>query len=446
MTHIDDMGAVAADVLPHDRAAEQSVLGALMQLPADRAADVIDGLTSADFYDPRHGLVFAAITALRAEASPVDTVTVLTRLREQGDLSRVGGGPYLHDLIAATPTVASAGHYAEIIRGHAWRRRMCAHAAMIRQQVTSGVDLAEARDRIDADYTATLATATTTTPVETVSDWWDGFFSEALDTDRARYLSTGLPDLDRQLGGGIASGQLVIIAGRPGAGKTVLMAQIARQIAQDRDALFVALEQPRGEILERLLAAEGRIPLSVVRSRPWTDATTARVLPVAGRLPMDRLAIESIASGLSPQVSDICQLIRRHHRERGIGIAVVDYVQLVETAERHQSREQEVAAISRRFRTLSIELGIPIVLGAQFNRGPESRVDKRPVVSDLRESGSLEQDADVVILMHHHGEDTDPRRGEVDLIVGKNRAGATGDVVAIAQYHMSRIASAARDT
>lgn len=435
-----DMEAGVGDVPPHDQDAEQAVLGSIMLSP-DAANDLLDSLTPTDFYVPRHGLVFQAALALRAESLPVDAITVSTRLRELGDLARAGGAPYLHTLLAAVPTTANSAHYATIVREHAWKRRMIEHSAYVKQQVTSGVGIDEARERIDSHY-ARCQTAQTAARVDVMGDWWESFLESSLDPVGVQYLSTGLSDLDRQCEGGLAPGQVVIVAGRPGMGKTVMLAQFGREIAREQGVLMVTLEQTRDDIVQRLIAAEGGIPHSAIRQKPWNDALTRRVMAVAPSLPMANMAIEHTAS----TIGDIRRLAHMHHRQRGIKALVVDYLQLVKSAGRHQSREQEVAEISRQLKLLALELNIVVIVGSQFNRGPENRPDKRPQLADLRESGSIEQDSDIVILLHREDayDDQSPRQGEIDLVVAKNRNGATGTVVAAAQLHLMRVRSLAK--
>ena len=437
MTEIMDIDTGLGGVPPHDEYAEQAVLGSIM-LSTDVATDLLDSLTTTDFYVPRHALVFAAAVALRSESLPVDAITMATRLRELGDLQRVGGGPYLHTLIGAVPTVANASHYAQIVRDHAWRRRMVEHSAYVRQQVTSGADIDEARERIDSHYTRS-ANDQTTGQVDVMADWWDSFLDNALDADAIQYLSTGLPDLDKQVGGGFAPGQVVIVAGRPGMGKTITLAQMGRHIAREHGVLMVTLEQKRDDIMDRLISAEGGIPINAIRAKPWPEALTSRVMAVAPQLPMDRMAIVHDAH----TINDIRRLAHQHHRQRGLKVLVVDYLQLVTTATRHHSREQEVAEASRQLKLLALELGIVVIVGSQFNRGPEQRTDKRPQLSELRESGSIEQDCDIAILLHREdvADPESPRAGEIDLIVAKNRNGAPGTIAAVAQFHLMRIRS-----
>ena len=426
---------------PRDEYAEQAVLGSMLQSqPA--ASELLDSMTVTDFYWPRHGIVFAAAAALRDDDQPVDALTVANRLAETSELKQVGGAPYLHTLIAAPPTAANFGYYAEIVRGHAQRRRLLEHAAFVTQQATAvDVDVDVARSRIADDFESSEA-CQATTQVSVMGEWWDDFLERELSDETVHQISTGLPDLDKKFNGGFKPGQLVIVAGRPGMGKTAVMAQMARETARHEGVLFLTLEQTKRDITKRLISAEGAIPFSALQQNPWTDSLTSRVMDATPSLPMKTLAIDDTAD----TIDDISRLAHQHHAQRGIKVLVVDYIQLVRASGKHPSREQEVADVSRRLKLLARKLGIVVILGSQFNRNSEGRPDKRPQLADLRESGSLEQDCDIAILLHREDyyDPESPREGELDMHVAKNRDGETGTVTVAAQLHLMRIRSIAR--
>src|SRR5699024_1608181 len=280
---------------PRDEHAEQAVLGSIMQLSQTAAGELIDSMTASDFYWPTHSLVFAAAVALRDDDQPIDPLTMAHRLTETGELDRVGGAPYLHTLTAAPPTAANAGYYAKIVREHAQRRRLIAHAAYVTQQATAAdVDVDVARDRI-ASHLEESDDSVSAAPVAVMGDWWDDFLEQELSDEVVHQIPTGLADLDKKFNSGFKPGQLVTVAGRHGMGKTAVMAQMARETARHEDVLFLTLEQTKRDITKRLISAEGSIPFSALQQNPWNDALTSRVMEATPSLPMKTLAIDDTA-------------------------------------------------------------------------------------------------------------------------------------------------------
>lgn len=433
---------------PHDRAAEQIVLGAMM-LSANAVADIADIVTGADFYEPRHIDLYNVIVAAFAKGDPTDTAAIANRLVNAGSAARYGNGAYLHDLIAAVPTAAQAGWYARVVAAKAARRRLLEAADQIR---------AVARAHPDDDPTALADAASAalyastdqhiTTDVVQVGDLIPATI-KAIETAGERQgligLSTGLRDLDG-LTGGLQPGQLWVIAGRPGMGKSVLGTDIARAnaIGAGRPVLDFSLEMSRAELMPRLLSAQAGVQYQRLKNGWCDDNEWIKIGRAAGDIQEAPLYIDDSSSvGLA----DVRAKARRLAQRGGLDLVVVDYLQLMETTRRRQdNREQEVAALSRGLKVLAGELGIPIIAIAQLNRGPEQRMDKTPQLSDLRESGALEQDANVVILVHrdeYYTKAKSERKGEVDLVVAKNRGGSLDTVVAAAQLHMQRFADMA---
>lgn len=433
---------------PHDRTAEQIVLGAMMLSP-NAVADIADIVTADDFYEPRHGELYTTIVTAFGKGEPTDTAAIANRILNAGNGGRYANGAYLHDLIAAVPTVANAGWYARIIAAKAARRRLLDAATQITQI---------ARRHPDDDPTALADAASAalyaqtdqhiTTDVVQVGD----LIKSALDTiDHAAEhngrpgLPTGIRDLD-DITGGPQPGQFWVIAGRPGMGKSVHATDIARAaaIGAGQPVLYFSLEMDREVLMQRLISAQAGVRYDRMRSGYLDDGEWTRIGRASGDISDAPLYVDDTSElGLAA----IRAKTRRIAQRGGLGLVIVDYLQLMQTTSRRQdNREREVAELSRGLKVLSGELHAPIIGVAQLNRGPEQRHDKTPGLADLRESGALENDADVVILVHrdeYYTKAKSERPGEVDLIVAKNRHGRLGTAVAASQLHMQRFADMA---
>jgi replicative DNA helicase len=428
---------------PNNIAAERIVLGAMM-LSADAIADVIEILHTGDYYRPANGTVHAAITDLYTRGEPVDPVAVIAHLLSTGDISRVGGAEYLHQCVEQVPTVANASWYAREVAEHAGRRRLIAAGTkMVQLAADPGLDLTSAMDQAGAEfYDATTAHDTgDLTPLGALLGPAMQAIRDASEhRGELRGISTGFTDLD-QLTGGLRPGQLVVIAGRPGMGKSVAAVDIARATAlrDKKPAAFFSLEMSEDELVTRILSAEARVPLHVISSGHLRDGDWSRLEIASGHLAGAPLHIDP-SPGLT--MTEIRARARRLAQREGLALVIVDYLQLMTSSGRknHQNREQEVAEISRGMKLLAKELRVPVVAVAQLNRGPEQRQDKRPMLSDLRESGALEQDADLVIFVHRddYYDKESARAGEADLIVAKHRGGSTDTITVASQLHFAR--------
>jgi replicative DNA helicase len=420
-----------------DNQIEQVVLGAMMESP--RAAEqVAELLRPTDFYTPAHQILFTAIRSQLAAGEPADPKAIAYRLNADGDLSRIGGGPYLHTLMSAVPVAAQAPWYAERVSDYATRRAIVAAATKAIQAArNTGTDLPDVVEHVQS----IVHGATTRRDDATV------LFTEILDDTLAevfhpegpaRGLSTGLGSLDDVIGG-LKPGQLIVVAGRPGAGKSVLVTDFVRACAvrQYEPALMFSLEMGRGEVQRRMLAAEAGVNLSRILNGPLQPHETMKLADRADALRGVMIHIDDTAS---MDLASIRSTARKIQADTGLGLIVVDYLQLMGSTS-GDNRAQEVGAISRGLKILARELGVPIVAAAQLNRSAEQRSDHRPQLADLRESGSIEQDSDIVILLHRpdYHDSEHMRAGEIDLIVAKNRNGPIETVTAAAQLHYSRI-------
>ncbi|MFD7791003.1 replicative DNA helicase [Streptomyces sp. NPDC059759] len=428
--------------LPFDGDAERSVLSGML-LSEDAIADVVEVLASpADFHSPAHEVVYTAILALHSGGQPADPITVTNYLREQGLLGKVGGRSGVHDLINAVPTAANAEHYAGIVRDCAIRRRLIRAGTQIAQLGYSGSDATESMDAAQAELND-AAQVREDPDAAFIGDDLGDLISELETLQRdghATGVLTGYADFDA-LTHGLHPGQMIIIAGRPALGKSTVGVDMARQasIHDGRPSAIFSLEMSRREVQHRILSAEARIALHHIRSGSMTDSDWVRA---AHHLPAIKAAPLTIDATPNQTVTQIKARCRRLKQRGGLDLVVIDYLQLLSsgTARRTESRQQEVSDMSRSIKLMAKELEVPVVVLAQLNRGPEQRTDKKPQVSDLRESGSLEQDADLVMLLHREDayEKDTARAGEADLIVGKHRNGPTATITVAAQLHYSR--------
>ena len=426
---------------PHDLLAEQSSIGGML-LSKDAVADVMEVARGTDFYMPRHEVIFDAIHALYSHGEPTDVITVTDELVKTGELTRAGGADYLHTLTGLVPTAANAGFYASIVAEKAVLRRLVEAGTRIVQ-----MGYASEGEVIDLVNNAQAEIYAVTGGVETEDfvtlDVAIQAASDEIDAAKGRDGSmtgvpTGFAELD-DLTNGLHGGQLIIIAARPALGKSTLALDFARaaSIKSDMPSIFFSLEMGRSEIAMRLLSAESSVPLQNMRkgtvdARDWTTIASTR-----GRINDAPLYIDDSPNMTLVEIRAKC---RRLKQKVGLKLVIIDYLQLITSGKRVESRQQEVSEFSRALKLLAKELQVPVIALSQLNRGPEQRADKMPALSDLRESGSLEQDADMVILLHRESayEKENPRAGEADLIVAKHRNGPTRTVTVAFQGHFSR--------
>lgn len=422
-----------------DEQAERAVLGGMMLAPhiADEVAEI---LTIADWAIPAHAEVFAAVTSGRAAGEPTDWVAVHARLDGVDVLARAGGVNYLHMLVESVPVAASAPYYARHLADLALRRRLAQAGIRIHQQaVNTTTDTAAMLNSVQQTF-HDAETARRAGDLVEFGDGLDTLIEEISNGDgRARGLSTGIGSLDDVIGG-MKPGQLLIVGGRPAMGKSVLsVCDMVRSVSvrQHLPSMVVSLEMSVAEVRMRLCAAECSIDLSHLIEQRLDPFELARLRSESSRLGKVPVFIDASPTA---DIASIRTAARRMQARHGLALLVVDYLQLMTTDNTDAGRAQEVAAISRGLKMLARELEIPVVAAAQLNRQAEGRSDRRPQMSDLRESGSIEADADVVILIHRpdYYDRESPRSGEADLIVAKNRNGPQDTVTVAAQLHHAR--------
>ena len=433
------VGAEFERTPPQDLQAEQSVLGGMM-LSKDAIADVVEVLRERDFYRPAHELIFGAILDLYSRGEPADAITVAAELTKNGDIARAGGAPYLHTLISSVPTAANAGYYAKIVLEHAIMRRLVEAGTKI---VQIGYDQnGEVDDAVDAAQAEVFAVTERRASDDYVklTDLLPAALDEIESISKGvgvEGVKSGFRDLD-QLTHGFHPGNLIIIAARPAVGKSTLGLDIARHasIHENQTAVIFSLEMSKSEITMRMLSAEARVGLNNIRSGQLSEEEWAKLARRMGEISDAPLFIDD-SSNLS--MMEIRAKARRLKQRHDLKLVVLDYMQLMTSGRRVENRQQEVSEFSRQLKLMAKELNIPVIAISQLNRSPEQRADKRPMLSDLRESGSIEQDADVVILLHRDDMyDSQNRSGEADLNVAKHRNGPTKTITVSAQLHFAR--------
>ena len=434
---------------PHDIDAEQGVLGAMLLSPT-LVVDIIETLVPDDFYRPAHQLIYNAIIDLFSNNKEIDPLIVAGRLDRDNNLERIGGSTYLHTLVSAVPTAANARYYAEIVAEKAVLRRLVAAGTRVVQLGYEGTEGAELETVIDMAQQQVFDIAQRhhvedySVLADLIQPTMDELDLISVQGGLARGIPTGFEDLDN-LTNGLHGGQMIIVAARPGVGKSTLALDFVRSCAikNGKAAVIFSLEMAKSEIVMRILSAEADVKLSDMRSGRMTDQDWAKLVNRLDTIEHSPIYIDDSAS---LTMMEIRSKSRKLKQVADLQMIVVDYLQLMSSGKRTESRQQEVAEFSRQLKLLAKELDVPLVAISQLNRGPESRTDKRPQIADLRESGSLEQDADIVMLLYRPDsqDKDDTRAGEADIIVAKHRGGPIDTVQVAHQLHFSRFKDMAR--
>jgi replicative DNA helicase len=448
--YIPAQGGPADRTPPCDLDAEDWVLASML-MDNDIIGDVAAVLKGgSDFYRPNNEAIYNGILALVAKGEPADPIQLGKQLTQTGDLDRVGGAARLHALIQGGYSPASATFHAEIIRETAILReiskacREIEAMAYARQAETKEIcDTAQAK--IFAVTEERAAAGDNRVAIGSIMEGvFDDLERNANHQAGVTGIATGITDLDA-LTNGLQPGQLIVVAGRPAMGKTMLALNFARQcsIKNNEPALFFSLEMGKNELGMRVLSAQARIAQHHMLSGTMTDDDWTRAAKHTPDITAAPLYIDDTGD---QTVMYVRTQARKQKAQGGLSLIIVDYLQLMHSGLRVESRQGEVADISRHLKLLAKELEVPIVALSQLNRGPEQRTDHKPVVSDLRESGAIEQDADMVILLHREDvyDKESSRSGEIDLIVGKHRNGPTATITAAFQGHYCRIVDMAQ--
>lgn len=424
----DDNSVTEIQSQPNSREAEEAVLGSILINP-ESYYDVAEILHDDDFYIIRNQWVWSAFVRLTEKRAPIDILTVSEDLQNHNQLADIGGQSYLISLVNQTPTSLHAQSYSRIVEQNAIRRRMLTAAnemaklaydqekdvdTIIDKAEMSVFGLSERRVRHDLE------------PIERVlSNYYDHVDELSQRDDEIFGVPTGLTDLDRLLGG-LQKSDLLIIAGRPGSGKTGFMLSVAKNAAQKhkKHVAFFSLEMSNEQLVQRLIAQETKIDTQRLRTGKLDDEEWPLFTHAVEVLGDTHMWLDDTPAITPLQLRTKC---RRLHMEHSLDLIIIDYLQLMGSDSRNENRVQEVSHISRSLKVLARELNVPVLAGAQLSRAVEQREGKKPVLSDLRESGSLEQDSDIVMFIHRPDmmEKDNPRQNIAELIVAKHRNGPT---------------------
>ena len=392
------MGALTDRTPPQDARAEQSVLGGMM-LSKDAIADVIEAIRSQDFYKPAHEMVYEAIVDLYGRGQPTDVVAVADELTKRGEISRVGGHGYLHTLISSVPTAANAGYYAGIVRERAVLRKLVEAGTRIVQlgYATDGGDVDELVNSAQSEIYA-VSERRTSEDYKPIGDIINGTMDEiqnAVSRDGGFVgVPTGFAEFDR-LTNGLHPGQMIVVAARPAMGKSTMALDIARSasIKNNMTSAIFSLEMSANEIVMRMLAAEAAVPLQKLRQGPLDDRDWTKLAATMATLSEAPMFIDDSPNMSLMEIRAKCRRLKQRH---DLKLVVIDYLQLMSSGKRVESRQQEVSEFSRAIKLLAKELEVPVIAVSQLNRGAEQRQDKKPQISDLRESGCLTADTRIL--------------------------------------------------
>jgi len=430
------------------------VLGGLLIDAAawDHVADVV---RAEDFYRPDHRLIFESIGALAGSGKPCDVVTVSEQLERTGKLEEAGGLAYLGTLARDTPTAANVRAYADIVRERALLRRLIAvgteiAASVFNNEGTSARDLVDRAEQgifeiAEAGFRGREGAVPVRTLLPGIIDQIDEWHTNP---DKLRGLATGFADFDK-LTGGLRPGDLIVIAGRPSMGKTTLAVNMAEYAAINPSirasvAIF-SMEMPSEQVITRMLASIGSVPLGSLRSGRISDEDWVRITGATSQLSEAKIFVDETPA-LTP--TELRARARRVKREHGLDLVVVDYLQLMQVPGTKENRATEIAEISRGLKVLAKELQVPVIALSQLNRSVEQREHKKPVMSDLRESGAIEQDSDIILLIYRdevYNKDT-TKKGIAEIDVAKHRNGEIGTFLLTFQGQYTRFVNYAPDS
>ncbi len=446
MAAVDE--AVIKRILPHSAEAEQSVIGSMM---IDREAIVIASeiITGDDFYNRQYGVVFEAMTELHEEGKPVDVVTLQDRLKEKDVPGEVSSLEFIRDIITAVPTSANIKYYAGIVAEKSILRKMIRINEEIANLCYTGKEnmeliLEEAEKRI-FELIQRRNTGEFVPIRQIVWNALEKIEAASRNTGRVTGVATGFLDLDYKTSG-MQPADLVLIAARPSMGKTAFVLNIAQHVAfrlKEPVAIF-SLEMSKEQLVNRLFSLESNVDAQNLRNGSLSDQEWEKLIESAGVIGKSNLFIDDTA-GIS--ISEMRSKCRKFKLEHDIKMVIIDYLQLMSGSGRSESRQQEVSEISRALKKLARELNVPVLALSQLSRAVEQRPDKRPMMSDLRDSGAIEQDADVVMFIYrddYYRQDSE-KKGIAEIIIGKQRNGPTGTVELVWLPEYTKFANKERD-
>ena len=424
---------MSAILPPQNIEAEQSILGGLL-LEASAFDQVSDLLTEEDFYKPAHQIIYRSIKELHAKSERPDLLTISNLLETKRELEPMGGSSYLASLLEKTISAANILSYCRIVREKSLLRKLITTSTRFIDKAYSGdyQDVEVFLDQSEAELFKVSESNNQTglvgsmEIVKTSIERIEELYKRKADITG---LSTGFAELDKMTAG-LHGGELTIFAARPSMGKTAFSLNIAGHAAvkMKKTVAYFSLEMGKEAVMTRMLSAEAKVSMQELRSGKIQDSSWPRLINAAGLLSEAPLFIDD-TPGISPfEIRARCRRLKAQH---GLDLIVIDYLQLMDLKQRVESRERAVAEISKSLKTIAKEMNIPVIALAQLNRGVEGRSDRRPMLSDLRESGSIEQDADVIGLLYredYYDKEDPEKMGHAEVIIGKQRNGPTGTV------------------
>jgi replicative DNA helicase len=432
-----------ASVPPQNLEAEESVLGAMMISPGAIAA-VSEILDAGDFYRESHAKIYRAALQLYGKNEPVDAITLTNELEQRGELEAVGGRVRLHELSNLVPASANARHYAEIVRENATLRGLIVAGGEIAQlgweREGEPQELVARAEQLVFELGERRSQGELVLFKDALLETFETIHNLYESGAEVTGLASGFKDLDR-LTGGFQPANLVIIAARPSMGKSAFALEIASHVAveQQTPCAFFSLEMSKQEVAQRMICSRGKVDAGHIRTGKLSKDDWPRVVEACNQLGPAPLYVDDTPALSLLELRARAQTLKR--REPNLGLVIVDYLQLMTTGRSEESRVQEVSSISRGLKEIAKDLDVPVVALSQLNRSPEQRHDKRPMLSDLRESGSIEQDADLVMLLYREeyydrDEADDSKKGIAEVILAKHRNGPVGafNVAFISRY------------
>ncbi len=415
---------------PHSAAAEISVLGSML-LDGSALDMAIELLESTDFYFPANQDIFACMRGLRATGAPVDSVSVVAELDRLGKLRAVGDVAYISDLTMQTVSAADVEHYIKIVQERSMQRQLIRAGNLISKDA---LDTARDLEQVLSDaerriYDITLKRAADTLlPVQDSMYEAYAHLGELMNLQgRLIGVSTGFSDLNSKTSG-LKKSDLIIVAGRPAMGKTSFAINIAQYAAlhDSRSVVIFSLEMGREQLITRMFSSEAEVDMQKLLTGATTEADLIKIAQVLGVMGNSKLFIDDSAGATVPEMRSKCRRLKARH---GLDLIVIDYLQLMRSSKKTDNRQQEISDITRSLKILARELDVPIIVLSQLSRGPEQRKDDhRPMISDLRESGAIEQDADIVMLLYREQVYNEEADNTAEVIIAKHRNGPTGTV------------------
>lgn len=441
--------AIIKRVPPHSVEAEQSVIGAML-LDKDAIMTAAELISGDDFYQTAYGILFDAMVELFNEGRPVDPVTLQERLKEKNTPPEISDMEFVRELLVSVPTSANIGYYAEIVQNKSTLRRLIKVNNEIANTCYLGQEpmevILETTEKRIFELLQTRNTKEYTPIKEVVLEALDRIEKASKTNGNVTGIPTGFIDLDYKLSG-LQQSDLVLIAARPSMGKTAFVLNIAQHVAfrQNKHVAIFSLEMSKEQLVNRLFALEAHVDAQRLRTGNLNDTDWEKLIEGAGVIGKSKLIIDD-TSGIS--VSELRSKCRKYKLEHGLDVIIIDYLQLMTGSARrsNESRQQEISDISRSLKSIARELNVPVIALSQLSRAVEQRTDKRPMLSDLRESGAIEQDADVVMFIYrddYYNPDSKDKN-IAEIIIGKQRNGPIGTVRLAWLPQYTRFANEAR--